>query len=56
MPGGRCEKCEGSGETVIDMQFLEDVRVPCEACGGTRYREEARRIRLDGRSIVECWS
>ena len=53
VPGGRCEKCEGSGETVIDMQFLEDVRVPCEACGGTRYREEARRIRLGGRSVVE---
>jgi excinuclease ABC subunit A len=53
VPGGRCEKCEGSGETVIDMQFLEDVRVPCEACGGTRYRDEARRVRLGGRSIVE---
>ena len=53
VPGGRCEKCEGSGETVIDMQFLEDVRVPCDACGGTRYREEARRVQLDGRSIVE---
>ena len=53
MPGGRCESCEGSGETVIDMQFLEDVRVPCEACGGTRYREDARRIRLDGDSIVD---
>jgi excinuclease ABC subunit A len=51
--GGRCEACAGSGETVIDMQFMEDVRVPCEACGGTRYREEARRIRLDGRSIVD---
>ena len=35
------------------MQFLEDVRVPCDACGGTRYRDEARRVRLDGRSIVE---
>jgi excinuclease ABC subunit A len=53
VPGGRCEQCEGSGETVIDMQFLEDVRVPCDACGGTRYRDEARRIRLDGQSIVE---
>jgi len=53
VPGGRCETCEGSGETVIDMQFLEDVRVPCEACGGTRYRDEARRIHLDGQSIVD---
>jgi excinuclease ABC subunit A len=38
---------------VIDMQFLEDVRVPCESCGGTRYREEARRVLEGGRSIVE---
>jgi excinuclease ABC subunit A len=53
VPGGRCESCEGSGETVIDMQFLEDVRVPCESCGGTRYREEARRVLEGGRSIVE---
>jgi excinuclease UvrABC ATPase subunit len=43
VPGGRCEKCEGIGETTIDMQFLEDLRVPCESCGGSRYREEARR-------------
>ena len=51
--GGRCEKCEGIGERVVDMQFLEDLRVPCESCGGSRYREEARAIRLDGRSIVD---
>ena len=42
VPGGRCEACEGTGEAVVDMQFLDDVRVPCEACGGTRYRKEAR--------------
>jgi excinuclease ABC subunit A len=53
VPGGRCEKCEGIGETTIDMQFLEDLRVPCESCGGSRYREEAREIRLHGRSIVD---
>jgi excinuclease ABC subunit A len=51
--GGRCEKCEGIGETVVDMQFLEDLRIPCESCGGSRYREEARAIRLRGRSIVD---
>jgi excinuclease ABC subunit A len=51
--GGRCEQCEGIGETVVDMQFLEDLRVPCESCGGSRYREEARAIRLHGRSIVD---
>ncbi len=51
--GGRCETCEGAGEVVIDMQFLEDLRTPCEACDGTRYRREAREIALGGRSIVE---
>ena len=51
--GGRCEKCEGIGERVVDMQFLEDLRVPCESCGGSRYREEARAVRLHGRSIVD---
>ena len=53
VPGGRCERCEGTGENVVDMQFLEDVRVPCELCGGTRYRDEALSVRHGGRSIVE---
>ncbi len=51
--GGRCERCEGAGEVVIDMQFLDDVRVPCEDCGGRRYRPEVLEVRLDGRSIVD---
>jgi len=51
--GGRCETCEGVGEVVVDMQFLDDVRVPCDGCGGRRYRPEALAIRLGGRSIVD---
>jgi excinuclease ABC subunit A len=51
--GGRCEKCEGAGEVVIDMQFLDDLRVPCETCGGARYQHEVLQVRLDGRSITE---
>jgi excinuclease ABC subunit A len=51
--GGRCDDCEGAGEVVIDMQFLDDVRVPCEACGGLRYRREVQEVRLDGRSITD---
>jgi len=51
--GGRCDRCEGTGEVVIDMQFLDDVRVPCETCGGRRYRPEVLDIRVDGRSIVD---
>jgi excinuclease ABC subunit A len=53
VPGGRCDTCEGAGEVVIDMQFLDDVRVPCDDCGGLRYRQEVLDVRLGGRSIVE---
>ena len=51
--GGRCETCEGSGERVVDMQFLDDVRMPCDQCEGTRYRPEAAKLRWRGRNIVE---
>ncbi len=53
VPGGRCEVCEGAGEVVVDMQFLDDVRMPCEACDGRRYRPEAMDVRIGGRNIVE---
>jgi excinuclease ABC subunit A len=51
--GGRCDACEGAGEVVVDMQFLDDVRVPCEHCRGTRYRPEVRQVCINGRSIVD---
>lgn len=51
--GGRCDECEGAGEVVIDMQFLDDLRVPCDACGGKRYRREVLEIRVGGRSILD---
>jgi excinuclease ABC subunit A len=53
VPGGRCEVCEGAGEIVVDMHFLDDLRMPCEACDGRRYRKEVLDIRLRGRSIVD---
>jgi excinuclease ABC subunit A len=51
--GGRCDECEGAGVVVIDMQFLDDLRVPCDACGGQRYRREVLDIRIEGRSITD---
>ena len=51
--GGRCEVCEGEGEVVIDMHFLDDVRVPCESCGGLRYRREVLEVEVEGRNIVD---
>ncbi len=51
--GGRCDECEGVGEVVIDMQFLDDLRVICDGCGGRRYRREVLDIRIEGRSITD---
>ncbi len=51
MPGGRCETCEGAGHVQVEMVFLADVFVPCEACGGSRYRREVLDVRIQGRSI-----
>ena len=51
--GGRCEDCEGSGFVVIDMQFLDDVRMPCEVCNGRRYRGEVLAVPYRGRSIAD---
>jgi excinuclease ABC subunit A len=51
--GGRCESCEGAGEVVVDMHFLDDVRVPCEACAGRRYRKEVLDVTVQGLNIVD---
>ena len=51
--GGRCEVCEGEGSVTVDMQFLPDVHLECEACKGTRYKREARNILYKGKSIVD---
>jgi excinuclease ABC subunit A len=51
LPGGRCEECEGAGHVQVEMVFLADVFVPCEACGGTRYRRDVLDVRIQGNSI-----
>ena len=51
--GGRCEACRGDGYINIEMQFLPDVTVPCEVCGGARYNREALEIDWKGASIAE---
>ncbi|OGU10357.1 MAG: excinuclease ABC subunit A [Ignavibacteria bacterium GWB2_35_12] len=56
VPGGRCEVCEGEGSVTVDMQFLPDVHLECEACKGTRYSKEARGILFKGKSIVDVLS
>ena len=51
--GGRCENCKGDGIIKIEMQFLPDVYVPCEVCGGKRYNREALEIHYKGHSIAD---
>jgi len=51
--GGRCESCQGEGYIQIEMQFLPDVEVPCEACHGARYNREALEILFRGKNIAE---
>jgi excinuclease ABC subunit A len=51
LPGGRCETCEGAGHVRVEMVFLADVFVPCEACGATRYRRDVLDVKIQGKSI-----
>ena len=53
VPGGRCEECEGEGVQKIEMQFMADVYLPCEACHGTRFKEEVLEIKYDGKDISD---
>ncbi len=51
--GGRCEKCQGDGEIKIEMHFLPDIQVKCDACGGKRYNAQTLEILYRGKSIAD---
>ncbi len=51
--GGRCEACSGNGYKYIEMNFLPNVMVPCEACNGKRYNRETLEVRFKGKSIAD---
>lgn len=51
VPGGRCESCQGEGVQKIEMQFMADIELVCEECGGTRFRKEILQVKYRGKSI-----
>ena len=53
VPGGRCEECKGEGVVKIEMQFLADLYLECEACGGRRYKKEVLDVTYQGKNIAD---
>lgn len=51
VPGGRCETCQGEGNQTIEMQFMADIDLTCEECGGKRYRKEVLQVKYRGKNI-----
>ncbi|MFC4230640.1 excinuclease ABC subunit UvrA [Parasediminibacterium paludis] len=51
--GGRCDACKGEGEQIVEMQFLADVHLTCEVCGGKRFKEEVIEVTYQGKSIYD---
>jgi excinuclease ABC subunit A len=51
--GGRCDTCKGEGEQVIEMQFLADVHLTCESCGGKRFKEEVLEVQYKNKSVYD---
>ncbi len=51
VPGGRCETCQGEGVQKIEMQFMADIELVCEECGGTRFRKDILQVKYRGQSI-----
>jgi excinuclease ABC subunit A len=51
--GGRCDACKGEGEQIVEMQFLADVHLTCEVCGGKRFKEEVLEVTYKGKNIYD---
>ena len=51
--GGRCEVCQGEGQVHIEMQFMADISLTCEACHGKRFKEEILDVKVGGRDVAE---
>lgn len=51
--GGRCETCQGEGEMTVEMQFMADIKLACEACGGKRFKQELLEVKYNEKAINE---
>lgn len=51
--GGRCDVCQGDGEVKIEMQFMADIVLPCEACGGKRFKQHVLDVEYKGKSVAD---
>lgn len=51
--GGRCDQCKGEGETVVEMQFLADVHLVCDACDGRRFKKDVLEVKYNGKNISD---
>jgi excinuclease ABC subunit A len=51
--GGRCDTCKGEGEQIVEMQFLADVHLTCEVCGGKRFKEEILEVTYKGKNVFD---
>lgn len=51
--GGRCDTCKGEGEVIVEMQFLADVHLTCETCGGKRFKDEVLEVQYKGKNIFD---
>ncbi|MGN6509326.1 MAG: excinuclease ABC subunit UvrA [Chitinophaga sp.] len=51
--GGRCDTCKGEGEVIVEMQFLADVHLTCETCGGKRFKDEVLEVQYKGKNIYD---
>lgn len=51
--GGRCEECKGEGKITIEMQFMADITIPCEACGGKRFKRDVLDVEYRGKNIYD---
>jgi excinuclease ABC subunit A len=51
--GGRCDTCKGEGEQIVEMQFLADVHLICESCGGKRFKDEVLEVKVNDKSIYD---